>query len=177
MTTTNTWRSRTTVRATPQHVIDTLTDPDACARWSPIPFSLDTSDGARLRAGTTTRVSGRLLGARVRFNLHTLAADPGRLHLHARGPVDILVDYTLKPIRAGCALDALISIHPPTSRLGRLLARATGLLLATGTLDHAMDRIAHEAELKADTSASPAAGPEPARRAATTGTRRRALAT
>jgi Polyketide cyclase / dehydrase and lipid transport len=177
MTTTNTWRSRTTVRATPQHVIDTLTDPDACARWSPIPFSLDTSDGARLRAGTTTRVSGRLLGARVRLTLHTLAADPGRLHLHARGPVDILVDYTLKPIRAGCALDALISIHPPTSRLGRLLARATGLLLATGTLDHAMDRIAHEAELKADTSASPAAGPEPARPAATTGTRRRALAT
>jgi hypothetical protein len=53
MTTTNTWRSRTAVRATPEHVI---------------------------------------------------------------------VDYTLKPIRAGCALDAIISIHPPRSRLGRLLA-------------------------------------------------------
>jgi hypothetical protein len=32
MTTANTWRARTTVRATPEHVIDTLTDPDACAR-------------------------------------------------------------------------------------------------------------------------------------------------
>jgi len=163
MTTTNTWRSRTTVRATPEQVIDTLTDPDACARWSPIPFSLDTSDGARLRPGTTTRVSGRLLGVHVRFNLDTLVADPGRLHLHARGPIDILVDYALKPIRAGCALDALVSIHPPTSRLGRLLARATGLLLATGALDHAVNRIAHEAELEADTSASPAGAPEPPR--------------
>jgi Polyketide cyclase / dehydrase and lipid transport len=151
MTTTNTWRSRTTVRATPEQVIDTLTDPNACARWSPIPFSLDTSDGARLHPGTTTRVSGRLLGVYVRFNLHTIVADPGRLRLHAHGPIDILVDYTLKPIRAGCALDALISVHPPKSRLGRLLARATGLLLATGTLDHAVRRIAHEAELEADT--------------------------
>ena len=147
MTTTNTWHARTTVRATPEHVIDTLTDPDACARWSPIAFSVDTSDSARLRPGTTTRVSGRLLGAHVRFHLHTLTADAGRLHLHARGPIDILVDYTLKPIGAGCALDALISIHPRTSRLGRLLARATGLLLATGTLDHAIQPSRLEAEI------------------------------
>ena len=76
-------------------------------------------------------------------------------------PIDILVDYTLKPIGAGCALDALISIHPRTSRLGRLLARATGLLLATGTLDHAMTRIAHEAELKANPSTPPAGATDP----------------
>ena len=176
MTTTNRWRSRITVRATPEHVIDTLTDPDACARWSPIPFSLDHSDSARLRPGTTTQVSGRLLGAHVRFNLHTLAADPGRLHLHARGPIDILVDYTLTPIRAGCALDALTSIHPPTSRLGQLLARATGLLLAAGALDRAVDRIAHEAELAADTSGSPAGGLGPVQSAATTGMRAAGLA-
>jgi len=130
MSTTKTWRSRTTVRATPEHVIDTLTDPDACARWSPIPFSLDNGDSSRLRAGTTTHVSGRLLGAHVRFNLHTLAAHPGHLHLHAHGPIDILVHYTLKPIRAGCALDALVSIQPPNNRFGRRLAGATGLLRA-----------------------------------------------
>jgi hypothetical protein len=35
-----------------------------------------------------------------------------------------------------------------------LLARATALLLATGTLDHAVDCIAHEAELAANTSGS-----------------------
>jgi uncharacterized protein YndB with AHSA1/START domain len=154
MTTTHTWRARTTVRATPEHVIDTLTDFDACARWSPIPFSLDTGAGARLRPGTTTRVSGRLLGAHVRFNIHTLAVGPDRLQLRARGPIDILVDYTLTPIRTGCALDGRVSIHRPNGRLARLLARATGLLLASGTLDDAVDRIAHQAELAADTNAS-----------------------
>jgi hypothetical protein len=165
MTTTKTWHSRTTVRAIPEHVIETLTDPAACARWSPIPFSLDNGDSARLRPGTTTQVSGRLLGAKIRFNLHTLAADPGRLQLHARGPIDILVDYTLKPIRDGCALDALISIHPPNSRFGQLLARATGLLLATGALDHAVNRIAHEAETRGrHRSRPPAGGPERATR-------------
>jgi hypothetical protein len=152
MTTTSIWRSRTTVRASPEHVINTLTDPAACARWSPIPFTLEDGSNARLRPGATTRVSGRLLGAHIRFDLHTLAADPRRLHLNACGPIDIVVDYTLEPIRGGCALDALVSIHPPNSRLGRLMARATALLLATGTLDHALDRIAHEAKLAADAS-------------------------
>jgi hypothetical protein len=150
MTTTNTWRSRTTVRAAPEHVLHTLTDPDACARWSPVPFSLDDSAGTRLGPGTTTPIHGRLLGAPVRFNLHTLAANRRRLKLHARGPIDIHVHYTLESIPAGCAIDALISIPRPATRFGRLLARGTSLLLATGTLDHALDRIAHEAELVAD---------------------------
>jgi hypothetical protein len=161
MTTTNTWHSRTTVRATPEHVIDTLTDPDACTRWSPIPFALDDSASARLCPGTTTHVSGHLLGAQIGFHLHTLAADPGRMHLHAHGPIDIVVDYTLNPIRGGCTLDALISIQPPNTRFGRLLARATGLLLDSGTLDHAVNRIAHEAEHAANTSGSPASGRAP----------------
>jgi Polyketide cyclase / dehydrase and lipid transport len=150
MTIASTWRSRTAVRATPETVIDTLTDPRACARWSPIPFSLDKDDTGRLRAGSTRRVSGRLLGAPVRFQLHTLVAHPGRLHLHARGPIELLVDYTLTRTRAGCTLDAAISIQPPTSRPGRMLARATGLLLAAGTLDHTVHRIALEAESRGE---------------------------
>lgn len=142
----NSWRSRTTVRATPERVIDALTDTDACARWSPIPFSLDDPENTRLQAGTTTRVSGRMLGARVRFRLETLAADPTRLQLHARGPIEILVHYTLKPARAGCAVEAVISVRSPETRIGRLLARASGLLLTTGILDHALRQIAREAE-------------------------------
>ena len=47
---------------------------------------------------------------------------------------------------AGCALDALVSVQAPDSPVGRLLARGTGLLLAGGTLDRAVERIAHEAE-------------------------------
>jgi Polyketide cyclase / dehydrase and lipid transport len=156
MTSTNSWRSSTTVRADPEHVIDTLTDPDACARWSPIPFTLDAGHGSRLRPGTTARVSGRLFGAHVGFNLHTLTADARHgLQMRAQGPIDIFVDYTLKPVRAGCALDACIAIHPPGGRWGRLLARASARLLAGGTLDHALERIAQEAERAAGTKGSP----------------------
>jgi len=145
-----TWRSSTTVHAAPEHVIDVLTDPEACARWSPIPFSVDTDGAARLRPGTVTRVSGGLLGARVRFHLHTLTADPGSLRLHARGPIDIHVDYRLTRTRAGCHLDARVSVPAPHAPFGRLLARATEMLLARGTLEETVDRIAHEAELAAD---------------------------
>jgi hypothetical protein len=159
MTTTNTWRSRTTVRAAPEHVLHTLTDPDACARWSPVPFSLDDGARTRLRAGTTTPIHGRLLGAPVRFNLHTLAANRRRLKLHAHGPIDIHVHYTLKPTASGCAVKALISIPEPTTRFGRLLAHGTALLLATGTLDHALDRIALEAERVAANADSPGRRP------------------
>jgi Polyketide cyclase / dehydrase and lipid transport len=144
-----TWRSRTTVLAEPQAVIDTLTDTEACARWSPIPFTLDDCGSDRLLAGTTRRVSGRVLGAPVRFRLHTLEADTSRLRLHAHGPIDIRVFYSLQPVPDGCHVDARVSIHPPSSHFGRLIGRATRLLLTDGTLDHALRRIAREAERSA----------------------------
>jgi Polyketide cyclase / dehydrase and lipid transport len=142
----NTWRSRTTVRATPRRVIETLTDTDACARWSPIPFRVDDIDATRLHPGRSVRVSGRLLGVQVSFELEIVAADPTRLLLHARGPIEILVDYGLRPERAGCAVEAAVSVRPVDAGVGRLLARATVLLLATGTLERALARVAHEAE-------------------------------
>lgn len=142
------WRSRATVLATPEEVLDTLTDTAACARWSPVPFAVDDS-GDRLRPGTIRRVSGRLLGAPVRFHLHTLEANPQQLRLHARGPVEIRVAYALTRLAEGCAVDAHVSIEPPGHPLGRLIARATGLMLAGGTLDVALSRIAREAERSA----------------------------
>jgi Polyketide cyclase / dehydrase and lipid transport len=143
------WRSRATVLATPEHVLDTLTDTAACARWSPVPFAVDEDGDDRLRPGTIRRVSGRLLGAPVRFHLHTLEANPQQLRLHARGPVEIRVAYALTPLAEGCAVDAHVSIEPPQHPLGRLVARATALMLAGGTLDVALSRIAREAERSA----------------------------
>jgi Polyketide cyclase / dehydrase and lipid transport len=140
------WSSSTVARTEPARVIETLTDTDACARWSPVAFSLEDDGDGRLRPGTIRRVSGRLLGAPVRFHLHTLAADPSGLRLHARGPIDLHVHYSLTPIASGCEIDAHISIHPPRGRLGRLLARAARTLLVAGTLDDALHRIAREAE-------------------------------
>jgi carbon monoxide dehydrogenase subunit G len=149
------WSSRTVVRTPPAQVIDTLTDTDACARWSPIGFSLEDDEGDegyggdRLRAGTVRRVSGRLLGAPVRFHLHTLTADATGLRLHARGPVDLHVQYSLTPVGSGCELDAHISIRPSRGRLGGLVARAARTLLVAGTLDDTLERIAREAERSA----------------------------
>lgn len=143
------WRSQTTVLATPEHVIDTLTDTAACARWSPVPFAVDGGGSHRLAPGTTRRVSGRLLGAPVRFHLHTIEANSRRLRLHARGPIHIRVAYALTPVAEGCALDAHVSIDPPRNPLGRLIGRTTGLMLAAGTLDVALSRIAREAERSA----------------------------
>jgi Polyketide cyclase / dehydrase and lipid transport len=141
-----TWRSRATVRATPERVIETLTDADACARWSPVPFRLEDLDGTRLRPGINTRVSGRLLGVQARFQLEVIAASPARLLLVARGPIDIHVDYALTPAPAGCAVAAVVSVSPVDARFGRLLAHATGALLGSGTLEHALGRMAREAE-------------------------------
>jgi hypothetical protein len=146
MTPNKTWRSRAVVHATPQQVIETLTDTDACARWSPIAFRLDDFDGTHLRPDTTTRVSGRFVGLQIRFELAILAADPARLLLRATGPIEILVDYDMRPTADGCAVNAAVSIRASDRRFGRLLARATELLLDNGTLDHALRRIAHEAE-------------------------------
>jgi hypothetical protein len=61
--------------------------------------------------------------------------------------------YSLRPVPDGCDVDAHVSIHPPSGHFGRLIGRATGLLLAAGTLDAALQRIAREAERSAQTSA------------------------
>jgi len=144
-----TWRSCATVRATPERVIDALTDTEACGRWSPVPFALDDAQATRLRPGVRTRVSGRLLGVQVRFELETFAANSRRLRLRARGPIEILVDYALAPAPAGCAVDAAVSVRPLEARFGRVMAHSATLLLATGTLEHTLARIAREAERSA----------------------------
>jgi hypothetical protein len=143
------WRSRTTVLAAPEDVIDTLTDTAACSRWSPVPFAVDGGDGHRLRPGTIRRVTGRVLGAPVRFHLHTLEATPRQLRLHARGPVEIRVAYALTPLAQGCAVDAHVSVEPSRSPLGRVVASTIGLMLTGGTLDLVLSRIAREAERSA----------------------------
>jgi uncharacterized protein YndB with AHSA1/START domain len=64
-----TWTATTTTAARPEDVLDVLTDPEACARWAPLPFDVDELDGRRLAAGSRARVSGRLAGRRVGFDV------------------------------------------------------------------------------------------------------------
>ena len=90
-----TWTATTTVDAAPEAVLDVLTDPDAIARWAPLPFDVDDLDTPRLMSGSTARVSGRLAGRRVGFVVEVFEAEDGRLSLAATGPVGLDVNYDL----------------------------------------------------------------------------------
>jgi hypothetical protein len=140
-----TWTATTTTAARPADVLDVLTDPGAATRWAPVPFELESMDGARLRAGSTARVSGRLAGRTVGFDLSVRAADDRRLSLVADGPVGFDVDYELEPAGAGSEVRASVSVRPSRGLAGRLLAEATGALLSAGALDAAVSRIGREA--------------------------------
>jgi hypothetical protein len=141
-----TWRSRIAVQAAPEFVLETLTVVSACRAWSPVRFTVDGLDGLRLRAGATPRVSGNLGGRRVHFQLEVLQADPERLRLYATGPVEMVVDYAVKAASPGSSVEAAVSVRAAPGWTGTLSERLTRLLLAGGTLNHALARMAREAE-------------------------------
>ena len=121
-------------------MLDLLTDPDAASRWAPVPFDVDDLDGERLLAGSRARVSGKLAGRRVGFELEVHEADESGIQLSASGPVAFDVDYRLS--RAGCGgeVHASVSVRSGGGLTGRLLAEATGALLTAGALQAALGR-------------------------------------
>ena len=140
-----TWTATATAPAQPAAVLDVLTDPDACSRWAPLPFDVDELATRRLAAGSRARVSGKLAGRRVGFDVCVHAADEHGLALSADGPVGMDVDYRLAPAPAGGSeVRASISLRPSRGIAGRLLAEATGALLTAGALEHAVSRIVQE---------------------------------
>jgi hypothetical protein len=142
----STWTEHLTAQAAPAAVLDVLTDPGACERWAPVPFEADRRDD-RLRAGSRTRVEGRLAGRRVGFDVEVLAAGEDGLSLRATGPIDLDVEYRLRPLGGGSASEVRASVAVRGDGLtGRVLAQATGALLGAGALRTAMTRIVREAE-------------------------------
>jgi uncharacterized protein YndB with AHSA1/START domain len=128
--------------APPEAVLAALTDPDAVARWSPVAFEVE-DDSGRLRAGTRTRVSGRLAGVRVGFDVEVHRADDRQLALSARGPVHLDVNYDVAPEPDGStSVRASISLAKGRGFVAGLMAEATAGLLRAGALSHAVDRIA-----------------------------------
>ena len=119
-----TWTATTTVDAGPEAVLDVLTDPDAVARWAPLPFDVDDLDTPRLVTGSRARVSGRLAGRRVGFDVEVHEAEPQRLSLAAHGPVGLDVAYDLSATEDGSEVHASISVrsrqghHRPADRRG-----------------------------------------------------------
>jgi hypothetical protein len=143
-----TWTATTTAEAGPEAVLEVLTDPGAAARWAPVPFDVDDLDGERLLAGSRARVSGKLAGRRVGFDIEVHEADESRLALSASGPVAFDVDYRLEPADSGRSeVRASVSVRSGGGLTGRLLAEATGALLTAGALQAALGRIAREASL------------------------------
>jgi hypothetical protein len=142
-----TWTATATAAAPPAAVLAVLTDPEACTRWAPVPF--DVESGCPLLAGSSARVSGRLAGRRVGFDVAVQKADESGLALRASGPVGLDVDYRLAPHTNGAEVHASISVRPSRGLLGRLLAEATNALLSAGALENALARLSREAALTA----------------------------
>ena len=139
------WTATTTVEARPEAVLDVLTDPEACARWAPIPFDVEDLRTPRLTCGSRARVSGKLAGRRVGFDVQVHEAVDGRLRLSADGPVGFDVRYDLAPAPRGSEVRAAVTVRPARGIAGRLLAEATNALLAAGALQAAIARLAAEA--------------------------------
>ncbi len=140
-----TWTATTTVDAGPEAVLHVLTDPDAVARWAPLPFDVEDLDTPRLMTGSRARVSGRLAGRRVGFDVEVYEADLERLALAADGPVGLDVAYDLSAAGDGSEVRASISVRSGKGITGRLMAEATNALLSAGALTHAISRLAREA--------------------------------
>ena len=137
------WQSNATVPGSPTEILALLTEPDAIARWAPVPFEVVALDGTRLESGTRARVAGRLAGRSVNFDVDVLRASDERFELVAKGPICIDVKYPLRPAGSSSEVEASIAVDG-RGLLGRVLAKATEALLAGGALRMSLDRLAGE---------------------------------
>jgi uncharacterized protein YndB with AHSA1/START domain len=140
------WTTRTQANASPAQVLEVLTDPDAIRLWAPIDFEVEDLPGARLTAGEVTRVTGRVAGVRVGFDVEVHAADEGGIELSATGPIGIDVRYDLAPANGGSEVTATVGLRRGGGIKGRLISQATAALLSAGALDGAARGIARAAE-------------------------------
>jgi hypothetical protein len=138
------WTASTTSNATPEQLLEVLTHPDRIQDWAPVDFDVD--DWRRLSTGSRTRVTGRLAGMPVEFEVEVHAADEAGLRLSADGPIGLDVHYELAQARTGAELNASVSLRGGGGITGRLVANATKALLSAGALEGATGRIARAAE-------------------------------
>ena len=148
------WTATARAKATPGQVLEVLTHPEEIRRWSPVDFDLDELEGNRLAAGTRGRVTGRVAGVMVGFDVEIHAADEARLELSAQGPVALDVRYELMRDEAGAELNASVSMQRGGGLTGRLVAQATAALLSAGALEGAAGRIARVAESQSSAAAA-----------------------
>jgi hypothetical protein len=137
------WRTNATVPGSPSDILELLTEPEAIARWAPVPFEVVALDGARLESGSRARVAGRLAGRSVEFDVDVLRASDERLELVAHGPISIDVQYRLRPAGSWSRIEASVAVEG-RGLFGRILAKATETLLAGGALRMSLERLGRE---------------------------------
>ena len=140
------WTATTTANATPEQLLDVLTRPEKIQDWAPVDFDLE--DWRRLSTGTRTRVTGRLAGMPVEFDVEVHRADEEGLRLSAEGPIGLDVRYELAPVSTGAELNASVSLRVGGGLTSRLVTKATQALLSAGALEGAAGRIAAAAEVR-----------------------------
>ena len=140
------WTTSTQANARPEQVLEVLTDPDAIRLWSPIDFEVEDLNGPRLSAGDVTRVTGRVAGFSVGFDVEIHAAGADGIELSAQGPIGIDVRYELEPADGGSEVTATIGLRGGGGITGRVISKATAALLSAGALDGAARSIARAAE-------------------------------
>src|SRR3954467_6442231 len=116
-----THREERTIAADPAAVMALLTEPDAIARWAPLPFDVDGLESPRLRSGSLAYVSGGLAGKRIEFEVNVAEASDTRLALPASGPVVMDVEYRVEPLESGSRVEASIELGRGKGLLGGLL--------------------------------------------------------
>jgi hypothetical protein len=135
--------SNATVPGSPADVLEFLTEPEAIARWSPVPFEVVALDGVRLQSGSHARIAGLLAGRSVEFDVDVLRASDERLELVADGPICIDVRYRVRPSGVSSEIEASIGVEG-RGLFGRMLAKATEALLAGGALRLSLERLGRE---------------------------------
>jgi hypothetical protein len=140
------WTSTAQAKATAEQLLEVLTHPQEIRRWSPVEFSTDDLESRRLAAGTRTRVTGRLAGVPVSFDVEVHAADTDRLEISAEGPIGLEVRYDLADTDGGAEMTASVRVRRGGGLTGRVVASAAATLLSAGALDGATGRIARAAE-------------------------------
>jgi polyketide cyclase/dehydrase/lipid transport protein len=141
------WTATARANTTPSQVLEVLTHPAKIRRWSPVDFDLEELDGRRLAAGSRGRVTGKLAGVTVGFDVRVHHADEGRLELSADGPVGLDVRYDLRGDGEGAEFVARVAMRPSRGLTGKIVANAASALLSAGALEGAARRIAQAAEL------------------------------
>jgi hypothetical protein len=137
------WHSNATVPGSPTDILELLTEPEAIARWAPVPFEVVALDGTRLEPGSRARVAGKLAGRSMEFEVDVLRASDERVELVARGPISLDVRYRLRPAGTWSQIEATVAVEG-RGLLGRMLAKATETLLASGALRMSLERLARE---------------------------------